>query len=463
MDVSQRRGFMDHTKQLGEEGIWKLLMKFSIPAIVGMLVNALYNIVDRAFVGHGVGYLAITGISFVFPIMTIIMAFGMLVGIGATALISIRLGQKNKDEAEIILANTLVLLIIVSIAITIIGLIFCNPIIKAFGATGEVFSYSKQYITIILIGTIAQMMGFGLNNIIRADGKPMIAMGTMIIGAVINAILNPIFIFVFHFGIKGSAFATIISQTISAVWVLSYFFNGKSMLKITKENLKLNKKIIFGIFSIGLSPFLMQVAASAIGVMLNTNLLKYGGNVAVGAMGAINAVAMLILMPIFGINQGVQPIIGYNYGAKKYDRVKKALRIAIASATAITITGFIFVELFPTMILSIFNSSDKEFARVGAHGIRIFLMMLPILGFQIVSSNYFQATGRPKHSIFLSLIRQVIVLIPLIYILPHFLHLNGVWIAGPTSDFIASLVTALMLFRELAHLDIKHAESIQVE
>jgi putative MATE family efflux protein len=453
---------MDHTKQLGEESIGRLLMKFSIPAIVGMLVSALYNIVDRAFVGHGVGYLAITGISFVFPIMTIIMAFGMLIGIGATALISIKLGQKKKEEAEVILANTLVLLIIVSIAITIIGLIFCDPIIKVFGATGEVMSYSKQYITIILIGTLSQTLAFGLNNIIRADGKPMIAMGTMIIGAVINAILNPLFIFVLHFGIKGSALATIISQTISAIWVLSYFFNGKSMLKITKPNLKLNKKIVIGILSIGLSPFLMQVAASVIGVMLNTNLLRYGGNVAVGAMGAISSVTMLILMPIFGINQGVQPIIGFNYGARKYDRVKKALRIAIVAATAITITGAIFIELFPTAILAIFSSSDLEFTKVGAHGIRIFLMMLPILGFQIVSSNYFQATGRPKHSIFLSLIRQVIVLIPLIYILPHFLELNGVWFSGPISDFIASLVTAIMLFRELSHLDLKHAESIQV-
>lgn len=452
---------MDHTKQLGEESIGRLLIKFSVPAIVGMLVNALYNIVDRIFVGHGVGPLAISGITFVFPIMTIIMAFGMLIGIGATALISIRLGQRKKEEAELILSNAFVLLILVSVLLTVFGLAFCNMTIRKFGATGEVFTYARDYIVIILIGTIFQMLAFGLNNIIRADGQPIMAMGTMLIGAIINAILNPIFIFGLHMGIKGSALATVIAQAISATWVLSYFFTGKSMLKITKPNLKPKKDIVLGIVSIGLSPFLMQVAASVITVMFNNNLLKYGGDIAVAAMGIINSVAMLILMPIFGINQGSQPIIGFNYGAKKYDRVKKALRIAVLAATAITATGFIFIELFPAAIISVFNSSDKEFVRVGAHGIRIFLMMLPILGFQIVSSNYFQATGRPKHSIFLSLIRQVIVLIPLIYILPYFFKLNGVWFAGPTSDFIASVVTAIMLFKEVAHLDEKHSETIE--
>lgn len=452
---------MDQTSQLGEDSIGNLLIKFSVPAIVGMLVNALYNIVDRIFVGHGVGALAISGITFVYPIMTIIMAFGMLVGIGATALISIRLGQRKKEEAEKILGNTFVLLIIISLLLTAAGLAFCDPIIRFFGASGQVFIYAKQYIVIILMGTIVQCLSFGLNNIIRADGKPMIAMGTMLIGAIINAILNPLFIFVLHFGIRGSALATVISQTISAIWVLSYFFSGRSMLKIKRENLKLEKGIVLGIVSIGLSPFLMQVAASVITIMFNDSLLKYGGNIAVAAMGIINSVTMLILMPIFGINQGSQPIIGYNYGAKKYGRVKRTLKIAIIAATVITATGFIFVELFPTQIFRAFNSTDKEFIRVGVHGIRIFLMMLPILGFQIVSTNYFQATGRPKHSIFLSLIRQVLVLIPLILILPPIFHLDGVWMAGPASDLISSVVTAILLFHELAHLDEKHAEGLE--
>lgn len=450
---------MDRTKQLGEESIGKLLMKFSIPAIVGMLVSAAYNIVDRIFVGNGVNSLAIDGISIAFPIMTVMMAFGMLIGIGATALISIRLGQKKREDAEVILSNAFVLSIIVSLILTILGLVFCNPLLILFGAKGQVLIYAKQYITIILIGTLPQTLAFGLNNIIRADGKPMIAMGTMLIGALINCILNPFFIFVLHFGIRGSALATIISQTISAIWVVSYFFSNRCILKIKKENLKLRKDMVLGIFSIGLSPFLMQLAASIITIMLNSNLLKYGGNAAVGAMGVINSIAMLILMPIFGINQGVQPIIGFNYGAKKYDRVKKALKIAIFAASCITVTGFIFIELFPSGIISIFNSKDKEFIAIGTFGIRIFLMMLPIVGFQIVSSNYFQATGRPRHAIFLALIRQVIVLIPLIYILPKFFHLNGVWFAGPASDLIASVVTGILLFRELSHLEQKHTVS----
>jgi putative MATE family efflux protein len=451
---------MDHTRQLGEESIGRLLIRFSIPAIIGMLVSAAYNIVDRIFVGNGVNSQAIDGISIAFPIMTVMMAFGMLIGIGATALISIRLGQKKKEDAEAILSNAFVLSIIVSIVLTILGLVFCNQLLIIFGAKGQVLGYAKQYIEIILIGTLPQTLSFGLNNIIRADGKPMIAMGTMLIGALINSILNPFFIFILHFGIRGSALATIISQTISAIWVVSYFFSNKSMLKIQTRNLMIRKDMVLGIFSIGLSPFLMQIAASIITVMVNSNLLKYGGDAAVGAMGVINSVAMLILMPIFGINQGVQPIIGFNYGAEKYGRVKKALKIAIFAASCITVTGFIFIQVFPSGIISIFNSKDKEFIRIGTFGIRIFLMMLPIIGFQIVSSNYFQATGRPRHAIFLALIRQVIVLIPLIYILPRFFHLNGVWFAGPASDFIASVVTGILLFRELRHLDEKHTEKL---
>lgn len=453
---------MDHMKQLGEESIGKLLIKFSVPAIIGMLVSALYNIVDRIFVGNGVGPLAITGIALTFPIMTIIMGFGMLIGIGATALISIKLGQQKRTEAEGILGNAFILLIIMSAVLTIIGLVFSTPILNFFGAKGQVFIYAKQYITIILIGTASQTLSFGLNNIIRADGKPMIAMSTMLIGAIINTILNPIFIFGFHMGIRGSALATIISQTISAIWVLSYFFTGQSMLKILSKNLKLKKEYILGILSIGMSPFAMQVAASIITIMLNDMLLKYGGDVAVGAMGIINVVTMLILMPIFGINQGVQPIIGFNYGAQKFNRVKKALKIAVLAATIISTTGFILIQLFPTQIISVFSSSDKNFISVGAHGIKIYLIMLPIIGFQIVSANYFQATGKSRISMFLSLIRQVIILIPLIYILPKLYKLNGLWYAGPTSDFLASVATGIFLFRELRHLDEKHAENSKI-
>jgi len=445
---------MDRTKQLGEESVGKLLWKFSIPAIVGMLVNALYNIIDRIFVGKGVSELAITATTIAFPIMNIIMAFGMLIGIGAAATVSIKLGQQSKKEAEHILGNAFVLIIISSILVTTIGLMFLEPILKFLGASEQVLPLAKDFTTIILYGVILQNVGFGLNNIIRSEGNPKIAMITMLMGSILNTIFNPIFIFVLHLGIKGSALATIVSQSVCSVWVISYFMGKKSNLKLTKENMKLNMHIVNQIFSIGLSPFLMQAAASVINIVLNNDLAVYGGDKAIAAMGIINSVAMLILMPIFGINQGSQPIIGYNYGAKSFERVKKALKLAISAATSICIVGFALVQLFPKAIINVFSNADLELINIGSNGIRIFLAMLPIIGFQIVSSNYFQAVGKAKISIFLSLSRQVIVLLPLLVILPRFLNLTGVWMAGPTADLISSFITALLLIRELRHLGI---------
>lgn len=447
---------MDRSKQLGEEKVGKLLLKFSIPAIVGMLVNALYNIVDRIFVGKGVSELAITAITVAFPISIIIMAFGMLVGIGAAATVSIKLGQKRKDEAEEILGNAFTLIIIVSLGVTILGLIFMEPLLKIFGASEAALPLAKQFISIILIGALLQNVGFGLNNIIRSEGNPKMAMSTMLIGAILNTIFNPIFIFVLHTGVRGSALATIVSQTVCSIWVVQYFTKGKSTLKLKTKNFKLKKGIVRQIFSIGLSPFLMQLAASIITIILNKGLATYGGDTAIAAMGIINSVSMLILMPIFGINQGAQPIIGFNYGAKNFARVKNALKLAILAATTISTTGFILVELFPRQIIGIFISGKgSELLTIGSRGIRIYLMMLPIIGFQIVSSNYFQAVGKAKISIFLSLSRQVIVLLPLIIILPQILKLDGVWIAGPSSDFIASIITGMFLIRELRKLESK--------
>lgn len=447
---------MDRSKQLGEEKVGKLLLKFSIPAIVGMLVNALYNIVDRIFVGKGVSELAITAITVAFPISIIIMAFGMLVGIGAAATVSIKLGQKRKDEAEEILGNAFTLIIIVSLGVTILGLIFMEPLLKIFGASEVALPLAKQFISIILIGALLQNIGFGLNNVIRSEGNPKMAMMTMLIGAVLNTIFNPIFIFGLHTGIRGSALATIVSQTVCSIWVLQYFTKGKSTLKLKTKNFKLKTGIVKQIFSIGLSPFLMQLAASVITIVLNKGLATYGGDTAIAAMGIINSVSMLILMPIFGINQGVQPIIGYNYGAKNFARVKKALKLAILAATAIATTGFILVELFPRQIMNIFISGEgTALLSIGSRGIRMYLIMLPMVGFQIVSANYFQAVGKAKISIFLSLSRQVIVLLPLIIVLPQIFKLDGVWMAGPSSDFIASLITALFLIKELKKLERK--------
>jgi putative MATE family efflux protein len=454
---------VNNTKQLGEEKVSSLLLKFSVPAIIGMLVNALYNVVDRVFVGNGVNSLAIAGTTIAFPLMLIIMACSMLIGIGANSLVSIKLGEQKKDEAELIMGNAFILLIAISLVISIIGLIFLTPILKTFGASEAVLPYARDFMGIILIGTVFQSIGFGMNNFIRAEGSPKIAMLTMIIGAVLNTILNPIFIFVFNWGIKGSATATIISQAVSAAWVLHYFMSGKSVLKLYKKNFKLDVRVIKTIMALGSAPFLMQAAASVLNVIMNRSLDMYGGDIAVSAMGVVMAIMNLMLMPIFGINQGVQPIIGYNYGAKKYDRVKEALKLAIIAATVIVTIGFLTIRIFPNQYVAMFNRKDTELVVFGSHALLIFTTFLPIIGFQIVSANYFQAVGKPKQAAILSLSRQVLILIPALLILPKFFGINGVFSAGPLADLVASVVTGAWLFYELRHLDSKHAETLELK
>ncbi len=454
---------MDHSKQLGTERIGKLLLKFSIPAIVGMLVNALYNVVDRIFVGQGVGSLGIAGITIGFPLMILGMAFVMLIGIGATSLISIRLGEHKKDEAEVIAGNGMSLLIFISLILTLSGLLLLDPLLQFFGASSKVLPYARQYLYIILYGTVFQSIGFGMNNFIRAEGNPRIAMYTMLIGAILNTILDPIFIFGFGMGIQGAAVATVISMMVSAAWVLYYFFGGGSLLKIHLKNLRLRFSVVKDIVSIGSAPFAMQFVASILMVIMNNSLQNYGGDIAISVMGIVNSIALLILMPIFGINQGVQPIIGYNYGARQFKRVKRALKLAIFAATMVTIAGFALIQIFPGQLIKLFNSNDRELIKMGARAIRIFLVFLPIIGFQIVSANYFQAVGKPKQAMILSLSRQVLALIPAVIILPKFFGLNGVFYAGPLSDLISSIFTGIWLFYELRHLDYKHNESQMLE
>lgn len=443
---------MDRSNVLLEKSVGSLLLEFSIPAIVGMVVNALYIVIDRIFIGNVVGAFAISGVSLTFPIGILIIAFALLIGIGAAACISIRLGQKKRDEAENILGNAFILLIISSVIVTVLGLAFMDPILFSFGASSNTIEYARQFISIILAGCTFQIVGFGLNNIIRAEGNPKMAMVTMLIGAVLNIILDYVFIVIFHFGIRGAATATVISQAVVLIWVLSYFMGDKCLLKLKIKYFKLNKNLVLSIFAIGMSPFVMQVAASAVNIILNKSLAVYGGDLAIGAMGIINSVVTMILMPVFGVNQGAQPIIGYNYGAGQYDRVKKALKLSAIAATAITTSGWIVVELFPTVLVKMFNSSDAVLTSIGVHGIRIYLIMLPIIGFQIVSANFFQSIGRAKISMFIALLRQVIVLIPMILILPLFFKINGVWISAPVSDFIAAVVACLFLLSEVRKL-----------
>ncbi|MGH4122089.1 MAG: MATE family efflux transporter [Clostridium sp.] len=450
---------MNQTKALGTESIGKLLFKFSIPAVTGMIVNALYNIVDRIYIGHikGVGSNALSGLAITFPISVIIMAFGMLVGIGASAVISIRLGEKNKKAADDILGNAVILITIISLVISLIGVLFLNKLLILFGASGNNIPYAKAYIQIILMGAVFQNIGFGINNIIRAEGNPKMAMLTMVFGAIINIILDPILIFGFNMGIEGAAIATIISQAFNTLWVLKYFTskNSGSVLKIKKVNLKLHRHIVKDIFAIGMAPFSMQIASSLVIILYNKGLYAYGGDPAIAAMGILNSISMLIFMPIFGISQGIQPIIGYNYGAKSYSRVLKVLKYAIMAGTCIATIGFVSVQLFARPLIGVFVGNNPELINMGARGLRIDLIFLPILGFQILGASYFQAINEAKTSMILSILRQVIVLIPLILILPLFFELDGLWLSQPCADLIATALTAFFLYRSITNLKYK--------
>ena len=445
--------------RLGINPVGRLLLSFSLPAIIAMIANALYSVVDSIFVGRGVGSLALTAVTIAFPIMIMLMAFGMLIGIGATALISIKLGQQKRDEAEKILGNAFSAIIIMGLVISGSMLYFLDPILIFLGATPDVFDYAKQFITVILIGSVFQFISFGMNNIIRAEGNPVISMATMLFSAGLNTLLNPIFIFVFHWGIRGSALATITTQILVSAYIIYHFTLGRSNLKIHLRHMRIEGQVLLRIVAIGLSPFLLQMAASVTSFLFNNYLLVYGGEMAVAAMGVISRTTMMILMPIFGINQGAQPIIGYNYGAGKYDRVKRTLFLAAIAASTICVLGFAIIQLFGLQIIQLFNN-DAEMIRIGARGIRIYLIMLPIVGVQIIITNYFQAIGKASKAILLSLTRQVLFLIPLIIILPQFFKLDGIWMAGPISDFMAFLVAGMLLYREFKHLDDKHEQTV---
>lgn len=346
---------MDESKEMEVGKISSLLLKFSLPAIIGMLVNAMYNIVDSAFVGRGVGDLALAGITVSLPIMTTFMACVMLIGMGATSLISIRLGEKKGKEAEEIIGNALVLFVIIGLILTILGLIFLEPILALFGASPDVMPYSIDYMRVILLGSVFMAIGLGMNNFIRAEGNPKIAMNTMLIGAITNIILDYIFIFIFNWGIKGAAFATIISYTVTSTWVLYHFLAGNSKLKIRRENLRLKKVIVKEILLVGFPTFAMQITGSIQHLILNRSLAHHGGDIALATVGIIMSISTLLVMPAMGISQGAQPIIGYNYGAKKFGRVKDTLKLSILSATSIVTLGFLVSKILPNQLISLYN------------------------------------------------------------------------------------------------------------
>lgn len=429
---------------LGTESIGKLLMQYAVPAIIAMTASSLYNMVDSIFIGHGVGTMALSALALTFPLMNLGAAFGALVGVGAATLISVKLGQKDYDTAQRVLGNVFVLNILLGLAFTVIVFPFLNPILYFFGGSDETVEYARQFMEIILLGNVVTHLYLGLNAVLRASGHPKQAMYATIATVAINTILAPIFIFMFDWGIRGAAIATVSAQVIALLWQLKQFNNANELLHFRRGIFRLKRKIVFDSLAIGMSPFLMNLAACLIVILINQGLKKYGGDLAIGAFGIVNRLVFIVVMIVMGLNQGMQPIAGYNFGAKLYDRVNKVLKLTIIYATCVTTFGFLVGMLAPNLVVGIFTS-DAELTELSATGLRITVMFFPIIGFQMVTSNFFQSIGMAGKAIFLSLTRQMLILLPCLLILPHFFGVAGVWYSMPVSDLLASLIALVML------------------
>lgn len=439
---------------LGTRTIGQLLMQYSLPAIVASLATSLYNIIDSIFIGRGVGAMAITGLAITFPLMNLVVAFCVLVGVGGATISSIFLGQRNIAKASGVVGNVTILCLIHSAVIMTLGLVFLDPILYFFGATPETLPYAHEFMFIIILGTPISYVFLGLNNLMRATGYPRKAMISALLSVAINIVAAPVFIFVMHRGIQGAAMATILGQTGAFIWVLFHFFSKKSYIRFTRGCWKLSWTLIRRIYAIGLSPFLMNCCACLVVVFINKALLDSAGadgNLAVGAYGIINRTSMFFVMIVFGITQGMQPILGYNFGASNWPRVSTTLKKGIILASIVACTGWLATEIFPDTISNLFTT-DKGMIDIARSGFRIFFIFFPLVGAQIVIQNYFQSIGKPKLSIFLSLTRQLIFLVPLLLILPPRMGVDGVWTAMCSSDFIAfvlALVTVLIMNRRI--------------
>ena len=447
---------------MGSEKITKLLIQFSLPAIIGMLVNALYSIVDRIYIGNikDVGHFAIAGVGLTFPVTIFVFAFAVLIGLGGATNISLNLGKKQKDEAEHYLGNAICFGTIISTIIGILVLIFMEGLVDKLGGSENTSKYTIEYLRIVAIGFPATIVGYVANAGIRSDGNPKMSMVTLLIGAIINIVLDPIFIFGMDMGVSGAAWATIISQYISAAWTIYYFRSKFSGLKLYMKDLPLKWERIKNIMAMGSAPFALQLGSSLVNYTFNHTLKIYGGDNSIGAMAIIQAIVIFLAMPIFGINQGLQPILGYNYGAKLYARVREALRKAILGASVICIFNFLVIQFLSKYFIFIFTR-EKALLDIASFGLRINTIMFPIIGFQIISSVYFQAVGKPKLSLFISLSRQIIILIPCIIVMSRLFGLTGIWFAAPTSDFISTVITFILIKREMKIL--KHLQKEQEE
>ena len=441
---------MTNTQQataLGTEPIRKLLIRYAVPAIIAMTAASLYNMVDSIFIGQGVGPMAITGLALTFPLMNLAAAFGSLVGVGAATLLSVKLGQKDYTTAQRVLGNVLVLNVILGLAFSLVVFPLLTPILYFFGGSEATVGYASDYMEIILFGNVITHLYFGLNAVLRASGNPQQAMYATICTVVINALLDPLFIYVFQWGIRGAAIATVVAQLSSLLWQLYFFSNQDRLLHFHRGIFKLKRRIVVDSLAIGLSPFLMNTAACFIIILINQGLKRHGGDLAIGAYGIVNRLGFIVVMIVMGFNQGMQPIAGYNFGAKLYPRVDRVLKLTIFCATCATTFGFLVGELFPETVVSIFTTDPELIAR-SARGLRITVIFFPIIGFQMVTSNFFQSIGMASKAIILSLSRQLLILIPCLLILPLFFQEDGVWYSMPVSDLLASLIALFMLLRQ---------------
>jgi MATE efflux family protein len=433
------------TLELGTKPVGQLLMRYAVPAIIAMTASSLYNMVDSIFIGQGVGAMAISGLAITFPLMNLSTAFGAGVGVGASSLLSVKLGQKDYGAAQNILGNTVMLNIITGISFSIISLLFLDPILMFFGASAQTLPYAKDYMEIILCGNVITHLYFGLNALQRAAGKPQLSMYMTIFTVVLNAILDPIFIWPLGLGIRGAAYATVLSQLFALIWQVVMFSNKAEFIHFKRGIYRLKSQLVKNIIGIGMSPFSMNVCACFVVIIINNSLVEHGGDMAVGAYGIINRIAFIFVMITIGVNQGMQPIAGYNYGAMKFDRMMRVLKYAVICGTCVTTVGFIVGQFFPEQCVRLFTS-DETLISLSVHAMRLTTVSFPIIGFQMVVANFFQSIGKAKVSVFLSLSRQLVFLIPMLLILPTLYGVDGVWYSMPVADTISALVTAIIMY-----------------
>ena len=450
---------IDRKRLMGEEHIPRLLARLSVPAMVGMIVNALYNLVDTIFVGQGVGPLAIAGLSIAFPLQMLLAGFAQMYGVGAASIVSRRLGEKREEDAAAAAGGALSVTVLTAVVMTSLGLLLLEPILTLFGATEDILPYAKDYSSIILFGSTFLSISMCSNNIIRAEGQAKISMIIMLIGTGLNLILDPIFIFALSLGIRGAAMATVISQVASALFALQFFLRGKSSLQLSFRSLKIRFPMFVETVVLGLPTFVRQTGTSFMTLTVNNMLGLYGGDMAIAAYGMISKLMIFFLMPVFGIVQGFQPIAGFNYGARLFKRVRQVLVSAITVTTIMGTFAMLLILLFPRLLLGMFTT-DSALIDLASPALRIVLIALPLVGIQAIGAALFQSIGKSVPALLLGLSRQFFILIPLVLILPRFFALSGVWLAFPLADVASTVITGIWLFFEIRNLNRIHFETL---